>query len=348
MKKFNLIVILGLLISSAVLADNQYTYKPLKIDANLIKERRDLQKTLAQLEIKTKDSLGPMIEYTNPEKPDIAVQLSAEVVEFILDLRSGLRREVTQTQPGSEMLFFGLDLYDPPFEKLDQFAEALQFATSILLFMPDGNLFFETPSGLKMRAIFSKLRTAPNAKLDYRKLTEADRSLLGIYMGAIFWRARGGGFIDLPKGTHDTRYYFVQYAFSSLGVLVGRSINPIGRSLKWALKLKGWGKWMDMGNTAKDDVEVGDLINMTDRGVYQVDGTFDEIEDWGGKPDIMYIAGSLMGPCYYWAWNGLSDEHYGSDLEIPLAKFIDSETAWGELCTGASIGLGITRSLPLK
>lgn len=171
----------------------------------------------------------------------------------------------------------------------------------------------------------------------YDNLPREERQALTTWLGAVYWRMRGGGIVDKPEGTQKTRLYFVAYAFQTLAELNGNS-SSVGSSLMQKLVFKGWGEWMDMGHTPGQDTEINDLINMTARGIYQVDGIVSSVK----YPNILRVAGLHMGNCYITAWEQLKDIYFLPGLKPPFATYMDGPTAWAEYCVGAALGYGLS------
>jgi hypothetical protein len=192
--------------------------------------------------------------------------------------------------------------------------------------------------------ILAKGRSRPN--LPYPSLSDADRQLFTFIVSAVYWRMRGGGLLDEPKGTQDTRKFFTKLPMGFLGRLNGGDFGKsIGESMFMPLILKGWGEYMDMGHTANESDKYHDLVFMTDRGAYQVANAVKSLRQNGYEAAHFAAGGLQMGPCYYFAWEQLSTKYIGHDLALPYKHFLHGATSWGELCVGASLGLGMSRSL---
>ncbi len=171
----------------------------------------------------------------------------------------------------------------------------------------------------------------------FDNLPREERQALTTWLGAVYWRMRGGGLVDKPEGTQKTRLYFTAYAFQTLAELNGNQ-SAVGSGLMQKLIFKGWGEWMDMGNTPGEDSEMNDLINMTARGVYQVDSIVGSVK----FPNVLRAAGLQMGNCYITAWKQLRDIYFLPDLKPPFDRYMDGPTAWAEYCVGAALGYGLS------
>ncbi|MFN7905442.1 MAG: hypothetical protein ACK5P5_09685 [Pseudobdellovibrionaceae bacterium] len=176
----------------------------------------------------------------------------------------------------------------------------------------------------------------------FDNMPQEERTALTTWLGAVYWRMRGGGIVDKPSGTQQTRLYFVGYAFETLARLNGSSFESgIGLNLMQKLIFKGWGEWMDMGTTPGQDTELNDLINMTARGAYQVNGILNSMR----YENITRVSGLHLGSCYIYSWDKLRDVYVLPSLKPPFASYMDGATAWGEYCFGAALGYGISRGL---
>lgn len=182
-------------------------------------------------------------------------------------------------------------------------------------------------------------------QLEEAYLTDQDRKILSMYIGAIMWRIRGGGITQEPDGTRKRRVLGVYHPFNYLSKLSGGdSAADQGTSLLYAV-IKGWGRYFDMGRTKEDEDIYFDLVHMTKRGQYQVVGSANDLEGRNFDPTALQIAGLQMGPCYFYAWEKYEGKNLGKDLKPPFKEFIDGPTALGELCFGATLGLGLSETL---
>ena len=194
-------------------------------------------------------------------------------------------------------------------------------------------------------AVAAAGRTRP--QLAFPALTDDDRQWLSMVLGGIYWRIRGRGLYEKPMGgsTQLARLYFNAMPMQAIGELNG---GAEGKQAGLNVHLhiyKGWGEWFDMGhNTAQDD-RYHDLAFMTERGQYQIELARDQLKKAGYDATDLEIGGMMMGPCYYYVWFHLAKIKFGLDLTDPFVHFIDSPTSWGELCAGATISLGLARTL---
>jgi hypothetical protein len=183
--------------------------------------------------------------------------------------------------------------------------------------------------------------------LPYPSLTDDERQLLSMVMGAVYWRMRGGALVYGPKGTNDTRIYYNKYPMGVIGALNGNSVgHDAGERQYWELVLHGWGKWMDMGHTPGDGDLWYDFVRMTDRGAVQVESASQILTDASYDPFEFKAGGRQMGLCYYYVWQNFGGFKVSGDvLPLPYRWFLEGETSWGELCTGGAISLGLSKSL---
>ncbi|HEY1087043.1 MAG TPA: hypothetical protein VGE37_05085, partial [Archangium sp.] len=214
------------------------------------------------------------------------------------------------------------------------------------------------------QCVVSLGRTRP--VLPEASLTDEEREFVGFWLGGVFWRMRGGGLLQLGS-TQNARTYFARRPFRQIARVANdtQAAERAADSLYCAL-FDGWGEWMDLGTTAGGQDFYEDLVQLTDRGRQQV-------QDWtisatgaaitnglsnnksseaylreagfGVQP---YLAGGLsMGPCYAFALNPQKNFVFDAPgaAQAPYSSFIDGFTAQGEFCFGASLGLGLVRTL---
>jgi hypothetical protein len=180
--------------------------------------------------------------------------------------------------------------------------------------------------------------------LPHPSLTDQDRKFLATYIGGIMWRMRGGGLWKL-NGTREARKTFnlrpmIQIAALSSNPALG---DKLGRAIYSRIS-KGWGRYMDMGTTPGESDRYRDLVDMSKRGRYQIESAQRVLQESSLQSIHTKAGGYQMGACYYYP--------YYAPVSIttsipasPIHSFIDGATAWGELCTGAAISLGITKDL---
>jgi len=192
------------------------------------------------------------------------------------------------------------------------------------------------------------------AALPFPSMTRNERELVAFWLGGIYWRMRGGGL--MPTGsTQKARTYFLQRPFQRIAELTGGA--AIGNDLGTAIYLNifdGWGDWMDMGTTPGGQDLYEDLVDMTDRGRHQVADTplipgstsaVKYLDTRGYDTTNITASGLDMGPCYAYALGELADFRYIDSAPAPYGAFIEGFTAVGEFCTGASIALGMAKTL---
>jgi hypothetical protein len=176
-------------------------------------------------------------------------------------------------------------------------------------------------------------------------MTDEERVRLSYWMGAVFWRMRGGGLIK-ASGTNVARTYFVLYPTRVLGQLNGGSVGEsVASDFELRLQLKGWSDWMDMGHSAGDD-KYHDLVFLSDRGHYQIQGAMQTFADNGYDTTELEVAGYEMGPIYYFTWAKLNNvTSFGHELTTPYQSFIYAPREWGEFLWGGALYSGMSRSL---
>jgi hypothetical protein len=192
------------------------------------------------------------------------------------------------------------------------------------------------------------------AALPFPSLTRPEREAIAFWLGGVYWRMRGGGL--MPTGsTQKARTYFLQRPFQRIAELTGGT--AVGNDVGTAIYLNifdGWGDWMDMGTTAGGQDLYEDLVDMTDRGRHQVadnpllPGSKSAANYLGPKgydTTSLLVGGLDMGPCYAYALGELADFRYADTAPAPYGPFIEYFTAVGEFCTGASIALGMAKTL---
>ncbi|MBN1770452.1 MAG: hypothetical protein JXB32_04255 [Deltaproteobacteria bacterium] len=201
-------------------------------------------------------------------------------------------------------------------------------------------------------------------ELPHPALTQADREFLAFWIGGVYWRLRGGGFV-LLDGTQDARRLGLRRPFGALGELNGLADGREAADGVYCEIFEGWGEWFDMGTTPGQQDKYYDLVRMTRRGYEQirtaVSGstlvnpclipdspfvlTIAGLSGKGYDTTSLYAGGLSMGPCYYHSWDQLRGWTWARDMEPPYKEAIDGPTAIGEVCTGGSIGLGLIRVL---
>jgi hypothetical protein len=84
---------------------------------------------------------------------------------------------------------------------------------------------------------------------------------------------------------------------------------------------------------------------MTQRGQRQAQSGVDALKPYGYDTAPLLTSGLFMGPGYYYAWYPLYGFLWAQSLAKPYSGFIDGPTAIGEFSIGASLGLGMARTL---
>ncbi len=177
-----------------------------------------------------------------------------------------------------------------------------------------------------------------------------------MFLGALAWRARGGGLYTKPNRKSTLyRLMFGDHAWRAMARVygLGRSrADAVGQAMFEGLK-EPWGEWIDMGR-AKRPINknrhtgntASDFHNLTLRGYRQVAGMSDFLKSQGADVKPLNTAGLHMGACYLMAWNAFGHKPaIGSNLGGRLHPIVNDPLGWGELCTGATLAFGLTRTL---
>ncbi len=187
-------------------------------------------------------------------------------------------------------------------------------------------------------------------QLPYPSLTDRERELLAFYIGGIYWRMRGAGLIAYPPDPEQgllRRILYVKYPYQAIADLTGGSGGDgVGDSILFDENW-GWDEWWDMGTSPGSADKYSDLVGMTNRGKRGVQTVGPQLADRGYDTRSLVAGGLQMGPCYYYAWEVLSDFRLGESLQDPYMWFIEWPTSVGEFCEGAALGIGLARTLLL-
>jgi MYXO-CTERM domain-containing protein len=189
---------------------------------------------------------------------------------------------------------------------------------------------------------------ARNAVL-YPSLTQAEREFVAFWIGAVYWRMRGGGLIPLGS-TQDARLYFLGGGFARIGEIVDQpDAQAIANAFVLQVVIDGWSDYQDMGTGAGAD-KYSDLVGMTQRGQRQAQAGINVIANAGWDTTDLMAGGLQMGPGYYWGWYGAPGFRYGmvNDTTFtspPYSSYMDGQTAIGEFNMGGALGLGLAHTL---
>jgi hypothetical protein len=183
--------------------------------------------------------------------------------------------------------------------------------------------------------------------LPYPNLSDADRRLVSTLLGGVYWRLRGGGLRYQPNGTNAARELFNKLPMGAIGYLNGLDVGKSAGERQYIeLILHGWGKFMTMGTTPGGFDLWYSFVKMVERGSQQSDPASRILDDAGYDPYEYQAGGRQMGLCYFFAYQTkLKDFLVNPKMQHPYREFIDAPTAWGELCTGATLTLGLADSL---
>lgn len=183
--------------------------------------------------------------------------------------------------------------------------------------------------------------------LPFVNMPDVERKNLTMYLYAMMWRFRGGGFVPLD-GTQKARRYFAQIPYSLLAQLNGldsSTADSLGSNMFLTLALKGWGKWMDMGPRFSFAIESSNLVSLSRRGFEQTSDNENVMRNRGYDANIMKFYSAQFGACYVFSFNALDGVMFKPNLPKPFSGFFDWPSAWGEHCVGALFGLGISETL---
>jgi hypothetical protein len=187
------------------------------------------------------------------------------------------------------------------------------------------------------------------ATLPFPALSDRDRELLAFYIGGIYWRMRGAGLIAVPPDPGQgllRRLLYVQYPYQLIAELAGGMADAKGVGFNiFVQESWGYAKWYDMGNWPPTNDKYADLIEMTNRGKIATTLAAPPLKQRGFDVKHLIAGGLQMGPCYYYIWEELPKFTLGPFLKWPYMQFFELPTATGEFCTGAALGLGLTKTL---
>lgn len=182
--------------------------------------------------------------------------------------------------------------------------------------------------------------------LPYPTLTRDERRLLAMYLSTMSWRSRGGGIYKKVPGVFATQKLRVKYiwnAYTTILDLLGSGKATSGMAFGlYTRGFRGWHDFWDMGTNDRHTLEE-DFKLMTERGVYQTASAVATAQGYGIKTAPLAAAGARMGACYLYGWHAMPKVKpaWGPELEIPFKNIGGGPTQWGELCFGASLGLGL-------
>jgi hypothetical protein len=184
-----------------------------------------------------------------------------------------------------------------------------------------------------------------DSKLPFPLLTKNDRFALSLFLGGVMWRFRGAGGYD-DFGTRDRRRLFARAPFEAIARLNGASpsfAHQIGWSI-WFGLMQSWGRFHDLGRL--NDTLDSDFAEMKNRGEFASRFTSHLAGIYGYSPREMKEAGQHMASCYYYGWEGTDPNlKVGAHLRKPYLFLIGAPSNFGELCTGASLALGLAKTL---
>lgn len=187
--------------------------------------------------------------------------------------------------------------------------------------------------------------------LQFPQLTIKERRQLVLFLSAMTWRARGGGVYYKVPGLFATQKLRVKYIWNSYSTILNflGAKDSLVRSASFSLYtrgFRGWNKFWDMGHNATYTLEE-DFKLMTERGSFQVAGAVEAFKTHGYSTESLEFAGRQMGACYLYGWHGMKKPWppWGASLKPPFIGLGGGPTSWGELCFGASLGLGLAETI---
>lgn len=201
--------------------------------------------------------------------------------------------------------------------------------------------------GLQQAAIDHQKVVNKNRKrgsLPFPNMTDAERQMLSMYLGGVYWRIRGGGVIASPDGTRQARKWFNMMAMQSISHLNGGDYARDAGTAIYNRISRGWSEWMDMGRTPGSEDAFHDLAFMTERGRFQVEDLVSFLKSKGYDSDEVAASGLMMGSIYFYSWNNLNIR-IGISAKEPFRPLFDGPTAIAEFGVGGVISLALARTL---
>ncbi len=189
-----------------------------------------------------------------------------------------------------------------------------------------------------------------------RCVGETEMSAYLQFLGALAWRARGGGLYNKDgkfSGLYRRVFGWEAWrVFSRVYGLDRQSAQQVGKLMFEGLK-EPWGEWIDVGRAqrpinknAHTGTIASDYKNLSKRGRRLVQGQVAFLQERGANPKPLWQAGDKMGACYLLAWNVFDGRAVlGADLAGRMSPIADSPIAWGELCMGANLAYGLSQTL---
>lgn len=137
----------------------------------------------------------------------------------------------------------------------------------------------------------------PRNDLMLPALTDQEREMLAFYLGAVYWRLRGGGLIRNPANGDVPDITYVTNIFTAIAKFAGGIDDPQQVGNFYAIdESYGYAKWWDMGNEPGLD-QYYELLWMTDRGRRGVNLVSGMLSNQGFDVRNLVAGGLIMGPC---------------------------------------------------
>lgn len=193
--------------------------------------------------------------------------------------------------------------------------------------------------------------SALNRGLVHPELNASDRQALSAFLGGFLWRFRGAGGYD-GLGTNARRDLFVQKGFAAIARLngAGSSASAIAMAIRAGVQNTSWGQYHDMGRLPGAD-RFADFVQMEKLGRDMMGWAKQtlKLSGYGDKAVYATMAGATMASCYAYAWEKIPVTYQvGTNLGAPYLFIFGAPTNFGELCTGASIGLALHEIIAVK
>jgi|GEM_PF-6696346 len=210
----------------------------------------------------------------------------------------------------------------------------------------------------KIFAVNKKDKSTLNLPIPELNLKE--REFLTMFLSAFMWRARGGGlYLKDKSAMFATQKLRVRYVYNAYQTLVelngwGQQKTEVGLSMMRRI-ISGWGNGHDLGT--HDGDRAGDFKALAERGPYQTAGISELMKSHKIDSGPWDFSGTHLASCYVFGWDLMNIKNaqgkfrkrliWGNDLfsRKPFAGITSGPATWAELCWGAAMGLGISKSL---
>lgn len=204
--------------------------------------------------------------------------------------------------------------------------------------------------------------------LPFASLTDEEREIASMALSALLWRARGGGLYLKDKSkifaTQYLRTNYVLLPYPEIVRINGGSRTSFAGVTLFPHIFTGWSLYFDVGRLKGVFKVTGenhtgsirsDYLKMAERGRFQVETLMKTLRGLGYDVKPLQDAGTQMGACYLHAWARMAnyetfkplheDVTWGTNLKKPYVSIVSGPITWGELCWGAVLGIGISKTL---